>query len=131
MWIDSNREVIESNVFHIPERLREIDPSYFVVYNHSISQFEVHHSGQDETYCLSIPYPELDVRTLHRVRETRVERAEIIWEQIKKDELKREMESSKYLDNEVTPKLKEMHRYVTNHESKETIPDDAYTTRFV
>ena len=41
------------------------------------------------------------------------------------------MESSKYLDNEVTPKLKEMHRYVTNHEAKETIPDDAYTTRFV
>ena len=90
MWIDKDREVIESNVFDIPQRLREIDADYFVVYNHSIRQFEVHHKGQDETYCLSIPYPELDVRTLHRVRETRVERSKIILEQLIKDELKRE-----------------------------------------
>lgn len=136
MWIDSDREVIESNVFHIPERLREIDPEYFVVYNHSSKQFEVHHKGQiGDTFCLDIPYPELDARTIERVKQTRVERSKSIWEQIKKDmlrmEIEQEISAQKAIDDQVTPKLKEIHRYVSNHESKETIPDDAYTTRFI
>jgi len=136
MWIDQYREVVESNVFCIPERLKEIDPGYFVVFNHKTKQFEVHHNKQiGGTLCLNIPYPELDYRTIELVRETRVERASQIWEQIKRDEIRREIEAEKAikkaLDDQVTPKLKEIHRYVNTHESYETIPDDAYTTRFI
>jgi hypothetical protein len=60
-----------------------------------------------------------------------VERAQEIWAALRKQELVREMAIHKKLDDEATPRLREIHRYVNNHESKETIPDDAYTTRFL
>lgn len=135
-WLDENREIITSDVFCISSRIKEIDPDYFIVRNHKTRKFEVHHKGQKgDTHCLDIPYPELDARTLERVRETRMERSEIIWEEIMRDAARREKEMDlsiqKAMDDEVAPKLKEIHRYVNNHESKETIPDDAYTTRFI
>lgn len=132
MWIDEDREVVESNVYHIPERLREIDPGYFVVYNHKDKEFEVHHKEQiGGTFCLSIPYPELDYRTIQRVRETRIERARIIMEQMEIAQEAREKAAYDKILDETGEKLKEIHRYVAPKGVADTIPDDAYSTRFI
>lgn len=132
MWLDPDREIIETNVYHIPERLREIDPDYFVVYNHKEHRFEVHHWGQkDNTLAVIIPYDELDARTIERVRATRIEYIDrIIAEIDKNNERIAKSRLNTHLDRNGQI-LKDMHKYVTTHESKETIPDDAYTTRFI
>jgi len=66
-----NQMAIQSDTFYISERLREIDESYFVVYNFEKEKFEIHSSNQTgSTYCLTVPYKTLDERTLDLVRKT-------------------------------------------------------------
>jgi len=132
MFIDSAREVIETNVYDIPQRLKEIDPGYFVVYNHADHEFEVHRKEQiGNTFCLSIPYSELDCRTLNRVRETSIARTKIIMDQIEKEQIQREISASTKMNDDISAQLREIHRYVAPKSQVSTIPDDAYTTRFV
>lgn len=58
-----------SSTYHIPERVREYGPRFFVVYNSKKEKFEIHHLDQQNTYCLTIPYKELDVRALQHLWE--------------------------------------------------------------
>ena len=68
---------IENDLFGIVARLRSIDEGYFVVYNTRKHAFEVHNDRQrGGTFSLSVPYPSLDVRTVHLVQRTRAENAE-------------------------------------------------------
>ncbi|MCL2675202.1 MAG: hypothetical protein FWE84_01235 [Firmicutes bacterium] len=68
--------VIKSDVLDICRRLKEIDRGYFVVRNHKKGRFEVHNRQQrGGSFCLALPYPRLDCRTLDLVRRTRYERA--------------------------------------------------------
>jgi hypothetical protein len=59
-------EVMETNVFNIPERVAEYDPNMFVCYNRALGEYEVHslRNRDDNTHCLSVPWAELDDRTL-------------------------------------------------------------------
>ena len=57
--------LIEDNIYDIPQRLKEYDASFFVVFNFMNDKYEVH--SKDNlfgTYCLTVPYKELDERTL-------------------------------------------------------------------
>lgn len=54
-----------TNVYAIPERVFEYDPEFFVVYNSDREKFEIHNlSHYPNTYALTVPYKELDVRAL-------------------------------------------------------------------
>lgn len=65
--------IVNTNVFHIPERLKEIDSSYFVVRNHKTKKFEVHSSKNiGFSRCFVVPFEELDVRTIDYAKETYV-----------------------------------------------------------
>ena len=64
-----SRSPVLHNVFDIPERLKEIDPRFFVMFNHRTRKFEI------LTTCKSIirwqsysPFEELDARTIDYVR---------------------------------------------------------------
>lgn len=59
---------IFQSVYHIPERLYEYDRSMFLVFNTRTQKYEVHcldHIG--DTFAFTVPYDELDVRTLRHV----------------------------------------------------------------
>lgn len=57
---------VYKNVYHIPERLKNYDSSFFIVFNKIKQKFEVHNLENPlNTYCLTVPYPELDERTLN------------------------------------------------------------------
>lgn len=63
---------LASDVYNISNRIKEIDKDYYIVYNTSKKQFEVHNSNQiGSSYCLALPYSELDNRTLNYVLKTR------------------------------------------------------------
>lgn len=68
---------VKSDVYFITDRLKEIDSSYFVVYNNSSKKFELHSSDQlFTTYCLTFPYDTLDERAVLYARKSRSENRE-------------------------------------------------------
>ena len=67
-----NQTTVYSDTYFISQRLKEIDKSYFIVFNFESGKFEIHSSDQiGSTYCLTVPYATLDERTLDLVQKTR------------------------------------------------------------
>jgi hypothetical protein len=53
----------------IPERLREMDQNYFLVFNTRTQKYEVHNlAHKGNTFGLTVYYDELDYRTLYVTR---------------------------------------------------------------
>lgn len=126
-----NLTEIKTNVFHIPERLKEIDAGYFVVRNHEKRRFEVHHRFQPHTtYCLTVPYGELDERTVVLVRKTAWQNAEKLIAEMEEHNRKLQKQNT-LADVESVQKTKEVLSYLNQHESKEWVDKDAFSTRFV
>ena len=77
---------LSHDVYEISKRIKNIDRDYFMVYDTSSRKFEVHNSAQaDTTYCLTLPFNQLDERTLNYVAKTRSVNIEKILEEIEKD----------------------------------------------
>jgi hypothetical protein len=56
---------IETSVTKIPERLEEIDPSIFIVFNVKRDIYELHSlDNKGNTFCFNIPYRRLDSRVI-------------------------------------------------------------------
>lgn len=71
------------DVYEISKRIKQIDNGYYVVYNTLTRKFEIHNSHQiGSTYCLTLPYNELDERTLTYVAKTSCMNVERILEEI-------------------------------------------------
>ena len=82
---------INRDVYEIAKRIKYIDKDYFIVYDTSAHVFELHNSSQkDTTYCLTIPYNTLDIRTLIYTYETRSTNIDKIVEKIENDNKLRE-----------------------------------------
>lgn len=74
---------IQNDVYFISNRIKEIDKSYFILFNISKGKFEVHSLGQTGgSYCFTIPYDKLDERTLFFTLKTRCENVEKIIKEI-------------------------------------------------
>lgn len=85
---------ITSDVFNISQRIKEIDKNYYIIINTNKDCFEIHNSQQiNSTYCLTIPFKELDERVLEYVRKTQCENIDDIIEEIEKTNNK--LESAK------------------------------------
>jgi hypothetical protein len=126
MFLDENRELIETSTLNIPERLKQIDPGYFLVRNHATSQWEVHHIGQvGNTLALNIPFQELDERTIQKVRETQIQYIDNIVAEMDRKNAKLETEYNKKIKECTQTVTKEIYRYLKSHESKETIDKDS------
>ena len=122
---------IFTNVYLIPERLREIDPDYFVLRDLDKGVFEIHNSAQpDTTYCLTLPFSELDARTLELVRKTQVSNAARLI--VEMDSENEALQNEKTRDiTEAGYVAKEILDYANRHESVETVDEGAFTTRFI
>lgn len=77
---------IMQDVYNISKRIKFIDRYYYVVYDTSKHKFEVHNSQQlATTYCLTLPYNQLDERTLKYVRQTQTANIDEILDKIEND----------------------------------------------
>ena len=77
---------INFDVYNISKRIKDIDRDYYVVYDTSKQKFEVHNSKQiGSSYCLTLPYCELDERSLSYVLKTQSSNIEEILEKIEND----------------------------------------------
>lgn len=124
--------LMKSNVFKIPERLKEIDRSYFVMYDDVSGKYEVHSTENKDgnTHCLTLPYEELDCRAIDLVRKTRVENARRIWEEMKRENERLEIERAAKAKDYIDYTARDIYRYLAPKSTVDTIPDDAYSTRF-
>jgi len=133
-WLDEHREVIKTSTHRIPERLREIDRGYFVVFNHKKSSFEIHHEDclPNDSFQLWIPFEELDQRTIDRVLETRVENAKALYAAMERQNAKIEADKEKESEEVTREICKDIFQYCHNqHPSKDAPDEGAYTTRFM
>lgn len=70
---------IESDPLYIAERLREIDESYYIVYNTDRSCYEVHSNAQKGgTFCFGVKDNALDARVIDYALKTRSDKADEI-----------------------------------------------------
>lgn len=122
---------VQTNAFNIPERIREIDSGYFVMFNPDTGKYEVHHKEQDYTLALNLPYDELDARAIRYVHETRVENIRKIQAEIEANNEKIEFEKEMKRSDMMKDIAGDIHSYCTRHESKEKPDDGAFKTRFV
>lgn len=57
------------STLNIPERLHEYNPRMFICFNNTTSRFEVHSLDQADSYSATLPYRQLDARSLRWVWE--------------------------------------------------------------
>ena len=63
---------LSSDVYNISNRVKNIDKDYYVLFNTSNAKFEIHNKSQiGSTYCLTLPFNELDERALNLIEEIR------------------------------------------------------------
>lgn len=97
---------LKSDLYNISKRIKKIDKGYYVVFNTVTKKFEIHNSLQlGSTYCLTLPYAELDERALKYVHKTKSENIEKILEQIEKDNKLKESADKKQALSEVYERL--------------------------
>ena len=134
-WLDEYREILHTSALKIPERVKEIDKGYFVVYNHKEGYFEIHHEyglTTRDSLQLWIPFKELDQRTIDRILETKVENAKALFAKMERENAKIEEEMQRKSDEVSEEISRDIFRYCNNnHPSKDTIDDEAYTTKFI
>lgn len=96
------------DVFNISKRIKEIDKYYYIVFNTLAKKFEVHNSMQiGSSFCLTLPFDELDERTIDYVYKTKSENIDKILEQIEKENKLRESADKSSTLSQVYDRLEE------------------------
>lgn len=99
---------IESDVFDIIKRIKEIDENYFVLFDTNKNKYELHYKNQFNTYCFTYPYENLDNRIIDLIYFSNVSNIDNIIEdidnnnaKIEKDNMKSVKSSSDYMVREI------------------------------
>lgn len=130
-FMDTRSIPVESNVFDIPNRLREINSNYFVMFNPSTQLFELHDKSQTVTHCLTFPFDELDGRCIDYTRERLVHRADILFKEMEAKNAKIEAEAEKKFTDDVGVIAKEIHTHAIRGSIDGEIDKGAYKTKFI
>lgn len=116
---------VTSNVFHIPERLKELDERYFVLYNTRTGRFELHIRGQvGGTLGCVFPFDELDARALLYAREHHVSRLKQLAREAEAHNEKLEKEAENTILDKANEKMKQALKYLDRHTGAEELPGE-------
>jgi len=103
---------IFTSTLQIPERLREMDPNYFLVFNTRTQKYEVHNlSHKGNTYGITIYYDELDYRTLYVTRASDLRYRKNLFREIDEHNKKLEQAAKRNRQNELRGIGEEMKPY--------------------
>jgi hypothetical protein len=125
--------LVETNVFNAPERIREIDPDYFVVFDPRNQKFELHHKEQEFTPCFVFPFDELDGRAVDYVQDSRIERFRDKIQKMEENNRKIEEAQHKEFMDKIEVTAKDIHTYALRHDDDQQKKafKNAYKTREV
>ena len=118
-----DRIPVVSHAMDIPDRIRELDDGYFVMFNGRTQRFEVWHRGEGEGVleCV-LPYDELDERAVRHVREHRMERMQQLIREIEAHNARLEIEARKKWLAEAGEKTKAAFDYLRHRSDHQEIP---------
>ena len=107
--------ILTGDLYDICNRIKEIDPDYFIVRNTIRHRFEVHSSRQrGNTLALVVPYDRLDARTLQLVRQSRIERMQQYLSELENENMRLQNAKEKQLQDRIVEENKEVVRYRDN-----------------
>lgn len=119
-----DRVPVVSHALDIPQRLKELEPGYFVMLNTRTQKYEVHHGdGQNTLECV-LPYDELDERTVRHVRKHRMERLEALVREVEAHNRRLEEEAARAFLEDAGQRTKEAVRYLSNNSRTDEIPKE-------
>jgi len=100
-----------TNTYRIPERLREIDPNLFVVFNASTQGYEIHSlANTGHTFSLNVPFKDLDARLEAFVRKYSLRRGKRVFREIDEHNEKLEKSIEKQRSNDIRGLADEIYR---------------------
>ncbi len=120
-----NRVPVVSNALNIPERLKEMDEGYFVMFNTAVQRFEIWHRGSGEGIleCV-LPYDALDARALRHVREHRIERQEQLMREVEEHNRLLEEQMKRDWLQKAGERTREAVRYLKRRTDTDEIPKE-------
>jgi hypothetical protein len=97
------------DLHNIAERIRDIDPTLFIVRNLKNDCYEVHSLDHyPSSYAWVVPYRYLDVRTLRRARKGNIlMRGRAVFDDIDKHNAKQEASFQREFENEMDARARE------------------------
>lgn len=120
-----DREPVMGSVYGIPERLKEISSSLFVMFNKVTQVFEVHDASQEGcTLACELPYEELDARALTYVRERFVTRFEELVREVDRHNERLAEEAHRSHMSVANDRMKDAMTYMRRHESADKLPEE-------
>lgn len=122
---------IDTNVYMIPERLKEIDNGYFVMRDLDNMRFEVHNSNNlSDTFCFVVPFDELDDRTIEHCKKTSIANLDRIIKEMDDYNTKLEMTVNNKAFEEANDKAKEIVKYVKDKEDIDWV-ENAFSNKMI
>ena len=119
---------VKNDAFNITERIKKINPYYYVVYNTKKHHFEVHNSKQiPSTFCITCDSG-LNYQVLTKLHMTKIENIDKIMRDIDENNAAIENEAKRVEMDKASFKAREIFRYASHNEDCDL--DDCYTTRW-
>jgi copper chaperone CopZ len=116
---------VTTNVYDIPERLKEVDPRLFVMLNLETQKFEVHVAGQrGTTLGCELPFDELDARAIDYVRGSMGVDAHEVAAEIKKHNKKLDQTRIDTAYDKADYKGRNAMQWANHHPSKQDVPKE-------
>jgi hypothetical protein len=112
--------LIEDSVTEIPQRLQEIDSNYCILFNRKKQKFEVHRSDHAYTYCLTVPFSELDARVIDLVRQQNWQNQQTLLKEIEEHNAKLERQQAAAHRDTLDEMTKDLYRYGKSTEQEVT-----------
>lgn len=100
---------LEHDVFNITKRLKQINKAYFVLYNTKSQKYEIHNQNYQNTYCLTLPFNQLDARTIDYVLKS--QNVEQMLLEIEENNLKLEKSNKQLIEDRTKYQLNEIYNY--------------------
>ncbi len=108
---------IEDDLFDISKRLKEVDDTYFVVYDTGKRCFEVHSTMQvKNTFCFVVG-SRLTYYAIAKAQKTKINRLKTLIKKVEEDNLKVEEKNNEILKNYIKDKLSAHIKYADKKSS--------------
>ena len=121
---------VKNDAFNICERIKRINPYYFVVYNTDKKQYEVHNSKQfSNTLCITCDNG-LNYSVISKLWKTKIENIDKIIQEIDENNEKIEKDAKNEVLDVANVKVREMFDYAKT-KIDDCNFDDSYTTKWV
>ena len=120
-----DRVPVCSNALDIPQRLKEMNEGYFVMFNVKTQKYEIWHRGDGRGIleCV-LPYEALDARALRHVRKHRIERQEQLAREVEQHNRAMEEKLRKEWLDRASERTREAVKYLRYRTGTDEIPKE-------